>query len=105
MDTDLSPERAALLRAAEILGGQSALASALGYSDRRNVAPWFAGRRFPAEHCPTLERATKEAPPHPKGLKPVTCEELRPDVAWDVLRMQATPARRATDRRTTKAEG
>lgn len=81
------------MRGAEILGGQAAVAAVLGYSDRRNVAPWFKpnGPRFPAEHCPKLERATKEAPPHPAGLKPVTCEELRPDVPWDVLRMQ-TPS-------------
>ncbi|MDB5963863.1 MAG: putative antitoxin of bacterial toxin-antitoxin system, YdaS/YdaT, partial [Polaromonas sp.] len=31
-------------------------------------------------HCPSCERLTNGA---------VTCEELRPDVAWDVLRMQA----------------
>jgi DNA-binding transcriptional regulator YdaS (Cro superfamily) len=93
MTSDLTPERAALKRAADILGGQSALASALGYSDRRNVTPWFKsdGPRFPAEHCPTLERATREAPPHPDGLKPVTCEELRSDVPWEVLRLQTAP--------------
>jgi DNA-binding transcriptional regulator YdaS (Cro superfamily) len=39
-------------------------------------------RRVPAERCPAIERAT--------GGK-VRCEDLRPDVAWDVLRMQAAP--------------
>jgi len=37
-------------------------------------------RRVPAERCPEIERAT--------GGK-VRCEDLRPDVAWDVLRMQS----------------
>ena len=84
MDTPLTPERRALLRAAEILGGQSALASACGYPDRRHVWPWFnTDRRVPAEKCPAIERATRE-----KG-QPVLCEELRPDVAWGVLREQA----------------
>lgn len=84
MSTNVSPEKLALHRAAGILGGQAALAELLGYQDRRNVWPWFnTDRRFPAEHCPLVERATRE-----KG-NVVTCEELRPDVAWDVLRLQA----------------
>lgn len=82
MDTQTTP-KAALLRAAEQLGGQAALASALGFSDRRSVWPWFnTDRRVPAEHCPSIERAT--------GGR-VRCEELRPDVPWDVLRMQSHP--------------
>lgn len=60
------------------------MASLLGYSDRRGVWAYFhTDRRFPAEHCPAIERATRE-----RG-EPVLCEELRPDVAWDVLRQQA----------------
>jgi DNA-binding transcriptional regulator YdaS (Cro superfamily) len=88
MDETLSPAKLALHRAAKVLGGQAAIASLLGYSDRRNVAPWFStARAFPAEHCPTVEAATRE-----RG-QPVTCEELRPDVRWDVLRLQsAEPA-------------
>lgn len=74
MDTPQTPEKRALQRAAELLGGQAGLASVLGYSDRRNVYPWFAtDRAFPAEHCPTVERATK-------GV--VTVEELRPAEQW-----------------------
>lgn len=81
--TALSKEKAALHRAARVLGGQAAMAAVLGYSDRRGVWPYFnTDRRFPAEHCPAVERATLE-----KG-EVVRCEELRPDVAWDVLRMQ-----------------
>lgn len=80
-------EKAALRRAAKILGGQAAMASLLGYTDRRGVWPYFhTDRRFPAEHCPLVERATRE-----KG-EPVLCEELREDVAWDVLRMQSDEA-------------
>ncbi|WP_159990836.1 transcriptional regulator [Pelistega ratti] len=42
------------------------------------VSRWVLGRRpVPAVHCPAIEKATK-------GV--VTCEELRPDVEWSVLR-------------------
>lgn len=90
--SDLASEREALERAAKVLGGQAALASACGFSDRRNVWPWFNfdGRRVPAEHCPSIERATRaiaEARGDPSLV--VRCEELRGDVAWDVLREQA----------------
>lgn len=85
--TPETPEKAALRRAAEVLGGQAAMAAVLGYDDRRAVWHWFGtGRRFPAEHCPAIERATRE-----KG-QTVTCEELRPDVAWGVLREQVKAA-------------
>ena len=40
-------------------------------------------RPIPAEHCPAIERATGGA---------VRCEELRPDVAWSVLRATAEPS-------------
>ena len=79
MDQKFPPEKAALLRAARLLGGQTELAKVLGYKDRRNVWPWcnYGGPQLPAEHCPVIERATGGA---------VRCEELRPDVAWSVLR-------------------
>jgi len=69
--------------AAEIMGSQVALASALGVT-KAAVSQWKdEGRRVPAEHCPAIERLT--------GGK-VRCEDLRPDVPWDVLREQpATP--------------
>jgi len=83
MDTTLSPEKAALHRAATVLGGQAAMAVLLGYSDRRGVWAYFhTDRKFPAEHCPIIERATRE-----KG-DVVRCEELRRDIAWDVLRAE-----------------
>lgn len=84
MPIQLPPEKLALDRAAKVLGGQAAMAKLLGYKDRRGVWPYFhTDRPFPPEHCPVVERATRE-----KG-DPVICEELRPDVAWEVLRMQA----------------
>lgn len=47
------------------------------------VNQWCKGTRdVPAERCPEIERATSNL-----GA-PVRCEELRPDVAWDVLRQQ-----------------
>lgn len=75
-------------RAAGIVGSQKALADALGVS-KAAVGQWKdEGRRVPAEHCPQIERMTGGQ---------VRCEELRPDVAWEVLRPQtdATPTAQA----------
>lgn len=70
----------AIDRAAEVLGSQTALAELLGVS-KGAVSQWKdPGRRVPAEYCPLIERATQGK---------VRCEELRPDVAWEVLRLQA----------------
>jgi DNA-binding transcriptional regulator YdaS (Cro superfamily) len=91
MDDALRGEKAALRRAADVLGGQAALAAACGYADRRHVWPWFnTDRRVLPEKCPLIERATraKAAEASDPSLI-VTCEELRTDVAWDVLREQA----------------
>ncbi|SIR00461.1 helix-turn-helix domain-containing protein [Pseudacidovorax sp. RU35E] len=64
-------------------GRQSAIAAAIGCQPVL-VSQWANGvRRVPAERCPAIERATG-------GV--VRCEDLRPDVAWDVLRAQAVPA-------------
>jgi len=82
-----TPEEAALRRAAAVVGGQAALASRLGFKSRRNVWPWFNGRRVPAEYCPAIERLAAGA---------VRCEDLRPDVEWGVLRGSAQHAQ-ATD--------
>lgn len=66
-------------RAIVIAGGAQALATAIGVSE---AAPymWRSRKRVPAQHCPSIEQATK-------GL--VRCEDLRPDVAWHVLREAA----------------
>jgi DNA-binding transcriptional regulator YdaS (Cro superfamily) len=55
------------------------------------VWPWFnTERRVPAEHCPAIERATRaRAAAGDDTSLIVTCEELRPDVLWSVLREQA----------------
>jgi DNA-binding transcriptional regulator YdaS (Cro superfamily) len=42
------------------------------------VSMWKARGRVPGENCPAIERETG-----------VRCERLRPDIPWDVLRMQA----------------
>lgn len=93
MNEALPLEKQALRRAAETLGGQAALASACEFNDRRHVWPWFnSDRRVPAEKCPLIERATRQvaaARNDPSLI--VTCEQLRSDIAWDVLRAQAAP--------------
>lgn len=72
----------ALQRAIELLGGQAALASCLGLK-QQHIWNWInRDSKIPAEHCPAIERATAGA---------VRCEELRPDVEWQVLREQAAP--------------
>ena len=77
--------RAAMLRAAQLLGGQAALASAIGYPDRRNVAPWMAGDRpLSPIRCVAIEQATAGA---------VTRQDLRPDdwaAIWPELAAPAT---------------
>jgi len=63
--------------AAGIVGSQAALAEALGVT-RAAVSQWKErDRKTPAEHCPRIERLC--------GGR-VTCEELRPDIEWGVLR-------------------
>jgi DNA-binding transcriptional regulator YdaS (Cro superfamily) len=72
--------------AAGLLGGQAALASALGVS-RGAVPQWKdPKRRIPAEHCPKVERLTAGR---------VTCEQLRPDIEWEVLRLQTADPQQA----------
>lgn len=59
------------------MGGQAGLARAIGVQ-QQHVWNWInRSGNVPAEHCPAIERATAGA---------VRCEDLRPDVAWDVLR-------------------
>jgi len=66
----------ALRQAIKLSGGQSALARAINSSPQA-INNWLARGKVPAEHCPSIESATSGA---------VTCEDLRPDVAWAVLR-------------------
>jgi DNA-binding transcriptional regulator YdaS (Cro superfamily) len=78
--------------AAEIVGGsQATLAAALGVT-KSAVNQWKTeGRQVPAEHCPEIERLTEGA---------VRCEQLRPDVSWDVLREPPAKTDRAAARDT-----
>lgn len=59
-------------RACHAAGGLTKLAATLG---RSKQALNHYKDRVPAEMCPLIERATG-----------VRCEELRPDIAWGVLR-------------------
>lgn len=68
----------ALNRAIEVAGSASKLAAGLGVSLQR-LSNWST-RGVPAEQCPAIERFTRQAG------SPVTCEELRPDIDWGVLR-------------------
>lgn len=65
----------ALDRAIELAGGVSILAGRIGVSASA-PSMWRARKRVPAEYCPAIERETG-----------VPCEALRPDVAWNVLRV------------------
>lgn len=57
-------------------GGRAALAKELGVTVTA-IGNWKK-RGVPSDYCPDIERLT--------GIR---CEELRPDVRWDVLRGQA----------------
>lgn len=61
-------------RAIERAGGPANLARLLRVSSNLPNM-WKVRGRVPADYCPSIERETG-----------VTCEELRPDVAWGVLR-------------------
>lgn len=70
----------AIRRACAAVGGQAEMARSLVITPGA-VSQWCLGtREVPAERCPAIERLTRAA------NKPVTCEELRPDVEWGVLR-------------------
>lgn len=59
----------ALQRAIKEAGNQQALADALGIKSP-SITDWRRGQ-VPADRCPAVE-----------ALTGVTCEELRPDLAW-----------------------
>ena len=72
----LAPNEAFKL-ACELVGGQAAMASALGISASAVSQMALDQRQIPAERCPAIERLTK---------RKVRCEQLRPDVDWAYLR-------------------
>lgn len=62
-------------RAIDAAGSVSNLAAMIGIRQQA-VSNWRSrGSKIPAEYCPVIEREL--------GIR---CEELRPDVAWEVLR-------------------
>lgn len=67
-------------RAAHVIGSYSALARLLGVTRGAVFQYKSPDRKVPAEHCPVIEQETRI-----RGAE-VTCEELRPDVDWSVLR-------------------
>jgi DNA-binding transcriptional regulator YdaS (Cro superfamily) len=69
-------------RAITYVGGVGILAGHLGLVQAA-VSNWRARGNVPAEHCPAIERVTRGA---------VTCEQLRPDVEWSVLRKRRRAA-------------
>lgn len=80
----------AIKRAIKSFGSQVAMATALGIK-QPTVSEWVReDRRIPAERCPEIERHTRRLHAEDPDRPIVTCEELRPDVAWEVLRLQTT---------------
>lgn len=84
-----SPE--AVCRAIRVFRTQELLAEHLDVA-QTSVSAWGTGARpVPAEHCPMIEQGTRElARKRGDPSLIVTCEELRPDVNWRVLRRAAT---------------
>ncbi|MFM9926918.1 YdaS family helix-turn-helix protein [Variovorax sp. H27-G14] len=64
----------AFLKAVEIAGSRLRLAELIGVASS-TPGMWAFRKKVPAEHCPAIERETG-----------VRCEDLRPDVPWEVLR-------------------
>lgn len=85
LEQPVNEPMAALDEAITAAGGVGRLADRVGAS---TSAPsmWKSRGRVPAEYCPAIERETG-----------VRCERLRPDVAWDVLRLQAGELAEAAD--------
>ena len=73
MKETLTP-RQALELAIERANGVTALARAIPVGSHNVINQWKANR-VPADYCPRIEELTG-----------VPCEQLRPDVAWSVLR-------------------
>jgi len=91
----MTPEEA-LDKATSIVGTLQLLAEKLDVT-KGAVGQWkLPGRRVPAEHCPAIERLTNGQ---------VRCEQLRPDVDWQTVRMNGSPrtgGRRSSDRSSGK---
>lgn len=62
-------------------GMPSRLATAIGKTQSL-IHTWIARNSIPAEPCLHLEQASRKVQPK----DPVTVEQLRPDLPWDVVR-------------------
>lgn len=83
---------AALLEAVSLFdNSQTKLSRAIDGTSTQLVNNWIRRNSVPAEWCPNIEEATA------KRGKRITCEQLRPDVRWYVVRASA---KRATRRQT-----
>ncbi|MGN6518536.1 MAG: transcriptional regulator [Dokdonella sp.] len=73
--------------AIDALGGNTPLAAAIGVSVS-TVGMWKVrgGGKVPAEYCPAIERATRARNADDSARPIVTCEQLRPDIDWSVVR-------------------
>lgn len=77
----------ALSKAIKLCDGTTGLARKIGEKPQ-TVNAWLQRGlkrgliKVPAEHCPSIEEATAHQ---------VTCEQLRPDVKWAVLRGHPLP--------------
>jgi DNA-binding transcriptional regulator YdaS (Cro superfamily) len=71
------------MKAVKKAGGFGELARRIGVSASA-PSMWKRRKNVPAEYCPAIERETG-----------VTCEALRPDVPWEVLRQSQTKAEAA----------
>jgi DNA-binding transcriptional regulator YdaS (Cro superfamily) len=76
-------------RAIALFDSAADFAGAIGRSPQFVSQVLKGERPVPADLCLVIERETR-ARALLKGAAPVLCEELRPDVAWGVIR--ATPA-------------
>lgn len=90
-----------LEKAIQCCEGQAGLASAIGGEvKQQHVWNWLnrSEGKVPAEHCPAIEFATRRiATERCDESLVVTCEELRPDVKWDVVRDNAAPEPATTE--------
>lgn len=85
MEQQTNPAALAAKRAVDLLGGSIQAARRLGIDRYQTVQSWTRNR-IPAEHCPAIERELAGA---------MRCEEMRPDIPWEVLRLQVEPEQKA----------
>ena len=89
MDSTTATPSDPLERAIFAAEGITKLARDLGLKSHAVINQWRQNR-VPAEHCPAIERYTREAAAKKGDVSLIVlCEELRSDVAWGVLREQA----------------